>query len=65
VTVELIKKAYEDWNFLRALNEDKVKAAVVAAPAPPVDEDLNNLSDEEINKRIIAEQKQWRRSKSF
>jgi hypothetical protein len=64
LTFELIKAAYEDWNFLRELNKDSkgAKDAVVAAPAPPSDEDLNQLSDEELNKRIIAEQKQWRRN---
>jgi hypothetical protein len=61
LTYELIKGAYEDWVFLRELNKD-AKDAVAVAPAPPSEEDLNQLSDEEINKRIIAEQKQWRRS---
>ncbi|WP_433965139.1 hypothetical protein [Tunturiibacter gelidiferens] len=61
LTFELIRVAYDDWVFLRELNKD-AKAAVVAAPAPPSEEDLNQLSDEELNKRIIEEQKQWRRN---
>jgi hypothetical protein len=63
LTVKLIETAYNDWVFLRELNKDKdAKGTVVAAPAPPSDEDLNKLSDEELNRRIIEGQKAWRRN---
>jgi hypothetical protein len=63
LTYELISAAYQDWAFLRELNKDKdAKGTVVAAPAPASVEDLNKLSDEELNARIIEEQKQWRRN---
>jgi hypothetical protein len=63
LTVKLIETAFNDWVVLRELNREKdTKDAVVSAPVPPSEEDLNQLSDEELNQRIIAEQKQWRRN---
>jgi hypothetical protein len=63
LTVKLIETAYNDWVFLRELRKDKpAKDAVVSIPPPPNEEDLNQLSDEELNQRILAEQKAWRRN---
>lgn len=61
LTVKLIETAFNDWVILRELNRERdSKDAVVSAPVPPTEEDLNQLSDEELNRRIIAEQKQLR-----
>jgi hypothetical protein len=64
ITVRLLEAAWDEWFFLRELNKDsKPKDAVVSAPPlPSEEEDLENLSDEELNKRIIAEQKAWRQN---
>jgi hypothetical protein len=63
LTVRLIETAYNDWVVLRELNRDsKAADAVVSAPPPAEEEDLDSLSDEELNARIVQQQKAWRRN---
>ena len=64
LTVRLIEAAYEEWALLKVLDRETkpTKDSVVSAPPPAEEEDLDSLSDEELNRRILAEQRAMRRS---